>query len=59
MSDTTAPVQTILVVDDTPLNVKLLADLLAARVTARSRRRRAPRRCKSCLPIRPTWCCST
>jgi len=31
MSDTTAPVQTILVVDDTPLNVKLLADLLAAK----------------------------
>ena len=31
MSDTTVPVQTILVVDDTPLNVKLLADLLAAK----------------------------
>ena len=50
----------ILVVDDTPANVKLLVDMLSAKGYARvvrSQRRRGAREDRGAT--RPTWCCST
>ena len=49
----------ILVVDDVALNVKLLADLLAAKSSAPAPRRRASRRWRRSMPSAPTSSCST
>ena len=49
----------ILVVDDTPHNLKLLGDLLGAKGYAVSPRPPGPRRWSWLTRSGPTWCCST
>ncbi len=50
----------ILVVDDTPANVKLLVDVLTAKGYAVSAARStAKKRWRSSTASRPTWCCWT
>ena len=49
----------ILVVDDTPANLKLLVDVLGASVTRPRARSTASRRSRTSHAKPTTWCCST